>query len=197
MSGVPRVGVLALQGDVREHVAALRAAGLPENAVFEVRTPTDLDHVDGLVLPGGESTTVGRLLRSAGLDEHITRRAVAGMPLFATCAGVILLANEIAGSQQLHLGLLPVRIERNAYGRQVDSFETRLEVPGMGQIEAVFIRAPRIVMADPSVRVLARYRGDPVLCSFNKILAATFHPELTVDGRLHRYFLAMIGSHQA
>ncbi len=189
----PRVGVLALQGDMREHAAALRACGLPEHAVTEIRSVDELARVDGLVLPGGESTTVGRLLRIEGLDEAIVQRAAEGMPLFATCAGVILLATEVLHSQQPRLGLIPVQVERNAYGRQVDSFETRLEVDGMGEMDAVFIRAPRIVATDPRVRVLARHRQDPVLCRYGRILAATFHPELTPDHRLHRYFLSMLG----
>lgn len=191
--GVPRVGVLALQGDVREHAAALVAAGLPEGAVAEVRSRQELADVDALVLPGGESTTVGRLLRLEGLDGEITRRAAAGMPIFATCAGVILLATHIIDSDQARLGLMPLGVARNAYGRQVDSFETRVDVAGIGEVDAVFIRAPRIVSTEPSVQILARHRNDPVLCRFGNIVAATFHPELTGDTRLHRYFLSLLG----
>jgi 5'-phosphate synthase pdxT subunit len=184
-------GVLALQGDVAEHLRALREAGADE--VREVRRPADLDGLRTLVIPGGESTTIGKLMVEYGLDEAIRRRVGEGMAVFGTCAGLILLSTEIEGSDQPRLGLLPARVRRNAYGRQVDSFETVLEVPALSPepMPAVFIRAPRVESVGPGVEVLARHAGSPVLCRAGRILAATFHPELTADRRLHRHALEL------
>jgi 5'-phosphate synthase pdxT subunit len=191
-AGRVRAAVLALQGDVAEHVVALREAGAAE--VREVRRPEDLEGVDALAIPGGESTTIGRLMVEYGIDEAIRRRVADGMAVFGTCAGMILLCTDIVGSDQPRLGLLPARVRRNAYGRQVDSFETRLEVPAISPvpIEAVFIRAPWIESVEAGVRVLARHEGRIVLCQKDRILAASFHPELTPDRRLHRYFLGLV-----
>ena len=184
-------GVLALQGDVAEHLAALREAGAA--AVREVRRPADLAGLDALVIPGGESTTIGKLMVEYGLDQAIHAGVGAGLAVFGTCAGMILLATEIVGSTQPRLGLLPARVRRNAYGRQVDSFETHLDAPAVAPLplEAVFIRAPWIEAVGPDVDVLARHDGHVVLCRRGRILAASFHPELTADRRLHRYFLAL------
>lgn len=186
-----RAGVLALQGDVAEHARALRDAGAAE--VSEVRRPADLEGLHALVMPGGESTTMGKLMVEYGLLEAIPRRWREGMALFGTCAGLILLATEVVGSDQPRLGLLPATVRRNAYGRQVDSFETTLDVPAIAPdpMPAVFIRAPRVESAGDGVEVLAEHAGHPVLCRYGRILAATFHPELTPDRRLHRHLLEL------
>lgn len=185
----PVAGVLALQGNVAEHLRALREAGAA--SACEVRRPADLVGLDALVIPGGESTTIGRLMLEYGLDKTIAARAEAGMAIFGTCAGMILLATDVVGSDQPRLGLLPIRVRRNAYGRQVDSFETRLAVPAVdqGPLDAVFIRAPWVDSVGSDVEVLAMHGGHCVLCRRGRILAASFHPELTSDRRLHRYFL--------
>lgn len=190
-AGRLRAGVLSLQGDISEHAGALREAGADD--VVRVRRPAELDGVAALVLPGGESTTIGRLLAEYGLDLAIRRRVGEGMPVFGTCAGMILLADEVVDFAQPGLGLLPVRVRRNAYGRQVDSFEVRLEAPKVASapIEAVFIRAPWVESVGPGVDVLARYEGRVVLCQQDRVLAASFHPELTRDRSLHRYFLSL------
>lgn len=189
----PLVGVLAYQGDVLEHCAALEAAGARP---LPVRYRRDLDRVAGLVLPGGESTTLGRLLTRFGLLEGIRERAEQGMPVFGTCAGLILLARDIEGSTQPRLGLLDVSVARNAYGPQVESFEAELAVPALpgGPVPAVFIRAPQVSRVGDGVEVLARFEGLPVLLRQGKLLGATFHPELTADRRIHRYFVGLCTS---
>ena len=186
-----RAGILSLQGDISEHAIALREAGAED--VVRVRRPVELDGVAALVLPGGESTTMGRLLTEYGLDNAIRQRAGEGMPVFGTCAGLILLADDVVDSAQPRLGLLPARVRRNAYGRQVDSFEVRLEAPKVANapFEAVFIRAPWVESVGPGVEVLARHEGRIVLCQRGRVLAASFHPELTRDRSLHRYFLSL------
>jgi 5'-phosphate synthase pdxT subunit len=174
-----RIGVLAVQGNVREHAAMLRRLGAE---VVEVRKPEQLDGLDGLVLPGGESTTFMRLMRLYGLDEAV--RAFAG-PVFGTCAGMIVL-------DRAHLGLVDVRVRRNAFGRQVASFETDLDVAGEDEpVRAVFIRAPWIDEVGPGVEVLAQVDGRPVLARDGRFLVAAFHPELTSDTRLHELFVEM------
>ncbi len=189
--GSVRAGVLALQGDVLEHARALREAGATE--VREVRRPADLDGLTALVMPGGESTTIGKLMAEYGLDEAIPRRLHEGMAVFGTCAGLILLSTDVVDFDQPLLGLLPATVRRNAYGRQVDSFETTLGVPAVSSepLPAVFIRAPRVESVGDGVQVLAEHGGHPVLCRYGRILAATFHPELTPDRRLHRYLLEL------
>ena len=190
----PTVGILALQGAVREHAEAL--AGLGIRAVT-VRTADDLDQVDALVLPGGESTTMSMLLDSSGLLEPLRKRLAAGMPAFGTCAGMILLANEVFDGRpdQHQLGAIDIGVRRNAFGRQVQSFETDLEVEGLDQpFHAVFIRAPAVERVGDGVEVLARVDGRDgtaraVLCRRGPILVAAFHPELSGDSRLHRLFL--------
>lgn len=158
-----------------------------------VTKPADIEACDAMVLPGGESTTIGRLLNVFNLMEPLLERARAGMPLFGTCAGTILLAKEIEGSAQPRLGLLDVAVRRNAFGRQVESFEASLEVPVLGEelFPGVFIRAPYITRVGPETEVLCHLDGKVVLVRQGKVLAATFHPELTGDRRLHRYFLAL------
>jgi pyridoxal 5'-phosphate synthase pdxT subunit len=174
-----RIGVLAVQGAFREHVRALRSLGAE---VIEVRLPEQLDGLDGLVIPGGESTAIMRLVRLYGLEEAI--RAFAGA-VFGTCAGMILL-------DRAHLGLVDLEVERNAYGRQVASFETDLEVAGETEpLRGVFIRAPRVRDVGSSVEILAEHDGEPVLVRDGRFLLASFHPELTDDLRVHERFLEL------
>lgn len=202
-----RVGVLALQGAFREHVNMLREVGVE---AVEVRRKEHLDGVDGLVLPGGESTTMGKLLVEWDLLEPIRQRYAAGMPIYGTCAGLILLSNDIEGHDQPRLGLLNATVRRNAFGRQVDSFECALPLPmleeGDKPFPAVFIRAPLILRAGEGVEVLARVgqktgqesgSGEVVAVRQGHILATSFHPELTGDCRIHRYFADMVRQHAA
>lgn len=187
-----KIGVLALQGDVREHAHALDRAGATP---VEVRYPRDVADVDALVMPGGESTTIGKLLDRFGLLEPITERARDGMPLYGTCAGAILLAVTISGRQDAphRVGLMDVSVRRNAYGRQVDSFETDLDITGLDEpFRAVFIRAPSIEEVGRGVEVLSTHRGAPVLVRQGNLLASTFHPEMTGDNRVHELFLEML-----
>jgi 5'-phosphate synthase pdxT subunit len=187
-----KVGVLGLQGDVREHVRALEAAGAHP---IVVKRPHEVDTVDGLVLPGGESTTIGKLLDRFGLLGPIAQRARAGMPLYGTCAGLILMARDVVGREGAphKLAVLDVVVRRNAYGRQVDSFETDLEVSGLERpFRAVFIRAPAIESARDGVEVLARHDDAPVLVRQERLLASSFHPEMTGDGRIHELFVDMV-----
>jgi 5'-phosphate synthase pdxT subunit len=179
-----KVGVLALQGDFEAHRKALTRAGA---AASEVRTAADLTAVDGLIIPGGESTTMLKLLDMEGLFEPLIEFGKT-KPIFGTCAGVILLAAEVLNPAQHSLGLLDLTVERNAYGRQIDSRIARIEVAGESA-EAVFIRAPIIRRAGPQTKVLAEYAGTPVLVEQGRHLAATFHPELGSSDRVHRYFL--------
>jgi 5'-phosphate synthase pdxT subunit len=184
-----KVGVLALQGAFARHAAVLRGLGAD---VAEVRTPAQLADVDALVLPGGESTTMSMLLESAGLFEPIAARLADGMPAFGTCAGMILLGTEILDGRpdQRCFGAVDVAVRRNAFGRQVDSFETDLDVTGLDRpVPAVFIRAPFVERAGPAVEVLAAVDGHPVLCRQGPVLVAAFHPELGADPRLHDLFL--------
>jgi len=187
-----RVGVLALQGDVNEHVAVLESLGAQ---VSRVKTPAALDDVDALVMPGGESTTILRLLDTSGLREPLATRLDEGMATFATCAGLIVLAADVVDgrSDQWSYGALKVGVRRNGYGRQIASFESPLEVRGLGTVPGVFIRAPKIESWSDDVEVLATYGGDddahPVLVRQQRVWGASFHPELTGDGRVHRLFL--------
>jgi 5'-phosphate synthase pdxT subunit len=175
-----RIGVLAVQGNFREHVAMLRRLGAD---VIEVRKPEQLDGLDGLVIPGGESTAFTRLMDLYGLSEAVRDF---GGPVFGTCAGMIVLDRD-------HLGLVDVAVRRNAFGRQVASFETDLELPGGGELlRAVFIRAPWIEEVGPAVEVLAEVDGHPVLAREGRFLVAAFHPELTDDTRLHEMFLESV-----
>lgn len=180
-----RLGVLAIQGDFEAHAKAFAEAGAE---VFEARTAGDLEAADALVLPGGESTTMLKLLREEGLWEPL-RAACLAKPVFATCAGAILLAKEVSNPRQDSLALADIGVERNAYGRQVYSTVARIELVSGEQVEAVFIRAPIIRRVGEGVRVLATYEGDPVLVEQGNILIATFHPELTRDRGLQRLFL--------
>ena len=187
-----KVGVLGLQGDVREHAAALEGAG---STPVVVKTHDALASVDALVIPGGESTTIGKLLDRFDLLQPIQERAAAGMPLYGTCAGAILMSREIAGGHDapFRIPVLDVVTRRNAYGRQVDSFETDLEVAGLDEpYRAVFIRAPVFEATGARVEILAAVDGDPVLVRQGPFLASTFHPEMTGDNRVHELFVSMI-----
>lgn len=198
--GEPRIGVLAVQGDVREHLRSLAAAGAE---AVPVRRPTELDTVDALVLPGGESTTIDKLLRIFELRDPIRDRVAAGMPVYGSCAGMILLADTIldGSHDQQTLGGMRITVRRNAFGRQVDSFECDLAMPAVGAepVHAVFIRAPWVEEAGDGVDVLARVpdghgdaSGHPVAVRQGNLLATSFHPEVTGDSRVHRYFVQMV-----
>jgi 5'-phosphate synthase pdxT subunit len=183
-----KTGVLALQGDFREHVRALTSAGA---AATEVRTPAQLADVDRLVIPGGESTTIAKLAHASDLVEAIRDRARDGMPIFGTCAGMIVLADRVIDGEPL-LSLMDVTVRRNAYGRQVDSFEADVRVEGIDHpVRGVFIRAPWIEAVGPDVRVLSRYEDRPVVLQQGNLLAASFHPELVGEAALHEYFLSL------
>ncbi|MDI6871366.1 MAG: pyridoxal 5'-phosphate synthase glutaminase subunit PdxT [Bacillota bacterium] len=186
-----RIGVLDLQGAVREHLNMLRSLGCE---AVPVKKAADLEGLEALVLPGGESTTLGKLMARYGLLDAVKRQAAAGMPIYGTCAGLILLAKDIPGSDQPRLGLMDIRVKRNAYGRQVDSFETDLAIPAVGEepFRAVFIRAPYIESVGPGVEVLAEHDGHAVMARQGRFLVSAFHPELTDDTRLHAYFLEMV-----
>jgi 5'-phosphate synthase pdxT subunit len=183
-----RVGVLALQGDVSEHAAVLREAGAEP---MPVRTPQALEEVQALVIPGGESTTIGALMARCGLDQAVRRRVQDGMPVFGTCAGLILMAKRASGGEPPLLGLLDVAVERNAYGRQRESFEDDLHCPAVdpAPFRVAFIRAPVVTWVGEGVQVLARHEGLPVLVQQGRLLGATFHPEVTGYPGVHRYFL--------
>lgn len=188
------IGVLALQGAFQAHVECLRAVG---HVAREVRTPADLAAVDALVMPGGESSTMSQLLESSMLFDAIASRLSDGFPVFGTCAGMILLANEIVDGRndQRCFSAIDITVRRNAYGRQVDSFEADIEslIPGVeGRFHGVFIRAPKIERTGDSVQVLGRWNDEPVLVRHNSVLAASFHPELSGDFRLHDYFISSV-----
>jgi 5'-phosphate synthase pdxT subunit len=185
------IGVLALQGGFARHRAMLENLGAD---CLEVRTRADLARCRAIVLPGGESTTIGKLLVSTGLLEPLRERILEGLPTLATCAGLILLCREIAGSDQIRLGVLDATVSRNAYGRQVESFETLLDIHCLGEtpFPAVFIRAPILTRLAADIEILAEFEDRPVLIRFaRQIVAASFHPELTGDDRLHERFLAI------
>lgn len=185
------IGVLALQGDFAEHATRLQELGAEPR---RVRLPEDLDGLHGLIIPGGETTTFDRLLALYGLAGPIRRLAESGVPVWGTCAGLIALANRVVGRDRPLIGGLDVDVERNAYGRQVDSFETSIDVPalGGGPFHAVFIRAPKIVDVGPGVEVLASLPANgAVAVRRGPLLGTAFHPELTSDDRFHAYFLNM------
>lgn len=183
----PKVGVLAVQGDVLEHLHALEAAGARPVAVKNAR---DLASVAALVIPGGESTTVIRLLERFALDRPIVDRVRAGMPLWGTCMGMIVAARDVAGLEQKTLGLIDITVRRNAFGRQVESAEVLLAIPALGPkpYPAVFIRAPWVERAGSGVETLASYGGHPVFVRQGNVMGTAFHPELTRDHRVHEYF---------
>jgi len=189
----PRVGVLAVQGAVREHVNAIREI---DAEPVEVRLPRDLVDLDALILPGGESTTMRKLIDAFGLREPILSLARGGAPLLGTCAGMILLADRLADGEAPYFGLLDLEVRRNGYGRQLDSFEADLDAPGLGgqPLHGVFIRAPVVSDLGPDVEVLARDPdGMPVAVRQGRVMATAFHPELTGDRRMHRLLVSLIG----
>ncbi len=198
MTASPRVGVLALQGDVREHARALTVVGATP---VEVRRPEELDGLQGLVVPGGESTTIGRLLTVFELLEPLRAQVAGGLPVYGSCAGMILLAEQVLDGRpdQQGIGGLDVVVRRNAFGRQVDSFETDLAFEGVGQVHAVFIRAPWVESTGERAQVLARVpedgsaaAGRVVAVRQGNVLATSFHPELTGDDRVHGLFVDMV-----
>ncbi|MFG2173050.1 pyridoxal 5'-phosphate synthase glutaminase subunit PdxT [Streptomyces niveus] len=192
-AGGPLIGVLALQGDVREHLAALTAAGAVPRAV---RRPDELAAVDGLVIPGGESTTMSKLAVLFGMLEPLRARVRAGMPVYGTCAGMILLAEKILDprSGQETVGGIDMIVRRNAFGRQNESFEAAVDVTGVGPVDGVFIRAPWVESVGAKVEVLAEHGGHVVAVRQGNALATAFHPELTGDHRLHGFFTEMVRS---
>lgn len=194
----PRVGVLAMQGDFDAHIQAVETAG---GEAFAVRDPAQVAEADAIILPGGESTTIGKLMARYGLDEAVRAAHQLGKPIYGTCAGMILLSREIVSGEkrggQPTLGLMDIQVARNGFGRQVDSFEADIEAPEVGgavgaTVRGVFIRAPYVAAAGPEVEVLARFDERMVLVRQGNLLASAFHPELTGDDRVHRYFLGML-----
>jgi 5'-phosphate synthase pdxT subunit len=194
----PLIGVLALQGDVREHLVALAGLGVTARPV---RRATELSDLDGIVIPGGESTTICRLLDVFELREPLAARLADGLPAFGSCAGMIVLAGEILDGRpdQRPLGAIDIVVRRNAFGRQVDSFETDLEIDGVtgGPLRAVFIRAPWVERAGPDVAVLARVGEHPVAVRQGSVLATSFHPEVSGDDRLHALFLELVAQSES
>lgn len=188
MATKPRtVGVLALQGDFAEHLAALQKLRVP---AITVRTMGDLKQTAGLIIPGGESTTIGKLLRSTGLDTRIQQEVKRGYAVYGTCAGAILIAAQVDSPYSLKL--IDIAMKRNAYGRQLDSFDEPIDSRLFKNLRGVFIRAPRIVKVSPTVTVLATHQTTPVLVQQGKLLAGTFHPELSDDLSIHRYFVHLV-----
>jgi 5'-phosphate synthase pdxT subunit len=192
---VPRVGVLALQGDTREHVAALSGAGADP---VTVRSRGELETVDALVIPGGESTTISRLLRDLDLLAPLRKRLADGLPAYGACAGMVLLASRILdagtdGREAVPLGAIDMTVRRNAFGRQVDSFESEVAFAGLEDpVHAVFIRAPWVERVGADVQVLARAAGRIVAVRQGRVLATAFHPEVTADRRIHRFFVDVV-----
>ncbi len=185
-----RIGVLGLQGDFREHLTVLRSLGVDAR---DVRTRAQLDEIEGLIIPGGESTTIANLLIRNGLMETLRQRGREGLPIYGTCAGMILLAQELEDDRpQERLNLMKIAVRRNAYGRQRDSFEADLSIKNIGKFHAVFIRAPKVVRVGSGVEILAEHDGAPVLVRQQNLLASSFHPELAGDLRVHEYFLKIV-----
>lgn len=185
-----KVGVLALQGAVKEHIRSIELAGAEGLSVKRIE---ELADVQGLIIPGGESTTIGKLMRKYGFIEAIREFSAAGKPIFGTCAGLILLAERIEGQDEAHLELMDITVARNAFGRQRESFETDLSVKGIDElVRAVFIRAPLITSVGDQVEVLSTYQDEVVTARQGHLLVSSYHPELTDDYRLHQYFVDMI-----
>ena len=186
-----KIGVLALQGAVAEHIQMLSSLGAE---AVPVRLPSELEGLDALIIPGGESTTISKLLNDYGLMEPIRHLAKKGFPIFGTCAGLVLLAKKVPNLEMESIGVMDIEVERNAFGRQVDSFEADLKIPALhdGTFHGVFIRAPIIEKVEHDVEVLCQLNGKPVAVRQRKLLACAFHPELTDDLRLHKYFLDIV-----
>ncbi|SDG46779.1 pyridoxal phosphate synthase yaaE subunit [Fontibacillus panacisegetis] len=190
-----RVGVLALQGAVAEHIRSIENAGAEGIAVKHAE---QLDELDGLIIPGGESTTIGKLMRKYDFLDAIRSFSNQGKPVFGTCAGLIVMAKEIENGEEAHLGLMDIKVSRNAFGRQRESFETDLDIRGLEEpVRAVFIRAPLITAVGNNVEVLSTYNNEIVTAREGHLLVSSFHPELTDDYSLHAYFLEMIKTNQA
>lgn len=185
------IGVLALQGAFIEHEQSLQKCGAQ---ALEVRSAADLEKVEGIIIPGGESTTMGKLMVEYGLADPIKQKAADGMPVWGTCAGMILMAREIEDSKQYRLGLMDMSVRRNAFGRQVESFETDLDIKELGPTKAIFIRAPYVDRTWGDAREIARYQDKVVMVREGNLLATAFHPELTDDPKVHRYFLDMFNN---
>ncbi|MDD2999187.1 MAG: pyridoxal 5'-phosphate synthase glutaminase subunit PdxT [Candidatus Riflebacteria bacterium] len=185
-----KIGILALQGAVREHAASVQKCGAE---AVQIKSADELKHIDGLILPGGESTTMRRLINTYGLLKPLQDFANLGKPVFGTCAGLILLARSIAGESTCHMGVMDVTVERNSFGRQVNSFEASLDIKNVGQqFPGVFIRAPHIVEAGKDVDILCEYDGRIVMARQKNLLGCAFHPELTEDQRVMHYFVKMV-----
>jgi len=185
-----KIGVLALQGAVAEHIRMLELAGA-EGVV--VKRTEQLSEIGGIVIPGGESTTIGKLMRTYGFIDALRQFSAEGKPIFGTCAGLIVMAKEISGQPEAHLELMNIAVARNAFGRQRESFETDLDVHGISEkVRAVFIRAPLIEKVGEGVEILSTYNGQIVAARQKHLLVASFHPELTDDYRMHGYFLEMV-----
>lgn len=189
-----RVGILALQGAVAEHIRSVEAAGAEGIAI---KHPEQLEEIDGLIIPGGESTTIGKLMRKYNFIEAIRSFSKQGKPVFGTCAGLIVMAKEIEGGEEAHLKLMDIKVSRNAFGRQRESFETDLDVKGLEEpVRAVFIRAPLITEVGEGVEILSTYNGEIVTAREGHLLVSSYHPELTEDYALHSYFLKMMNTNQ-
>jgi 5'-phosphate synthase pdxT subunit len=187
-----KIGVLALQGAFEEHIAILETLGVDTT---EVRLPEELDGIDGLIIPGGESTTITKLMLSYELADKIKKQALDGLPIMGTCAGMIMLAQKVDGTNHLPTGIMDIAVKRNAFGRQVDSFELDLDIPAIGDehYHAIFIRAPKIEHAGPNVDILVKLPDDTIVAAKEgNLIALAFHPELTADNRLHKYFLDIV-----
>jgi 5'-phosphate synthase pdxT subunit len=184
-----KIGVLALQGAVREHIKHIEDTGAEGR---EIKWPRELNEIDGLIIPGGESTTIGKLMVEYDFVDAIRDFHAAGKPIYGTCAGMILLAKKITEGDQPLLALMDIEARRNAFGRQRESFETDLEIKGIGQYKAVFIRAPWIEKIEDGVELMAEYDGMKVMARQGSLLVSAFHPELTGDTRVHKYFLEMV-----
>jgi len=186
-----RIGVLALQGAFAKHIEMLESLGC---AAYAVKTPLDIYSADAIIIPGGESTTMGKLLTENSMITPLLESVKSGMPLFGTCAGMIILAEKITGSDQPYLSVMSIEVERNAYGRQKESFEAAFKIRNLSgpEFTGVFIRAPRIVSVSPDVEVMAEFEGIPVMVRQGNLLASSFHPELTSDRRIHEFFISMV-----
>ncbi|SHH39245.1 pyridoxal 5'-phosphate synthase glutaminase subunit PdxT [Thermosipho atlanticus] len=185
-----KIGVSGIQGDFREHKAVLERMGIE---ALVVKKPEELDLVDGLIIPGGESTTMIRIMKMIGFYEVLKNKIENNFPVFGTCAGMIVLSKEVVNFKQDSLKAIDIKVERNAYGRQVDSFETDVYIKDFDKpFRAIFIRAPKVIEYGKDVEVLSEYDSSPILLRQGNILVASFHPELTVDTRIHEYFVEMI-----
>ncbi|MGM9535175.1 MAG: pyridoxal 5'-phosphate synthase glutaminase subunit PdxT [Intestinibacter sp.] len=185
-----KIGVLAMQGAYREHLQMLKALGVE---AIDVRYEEDIDNIDGLIIPGGESTTMGKLIKTLGLYNKLKSRIENGMPVWGTCAGMILLAKNIVNENYNHLAVMDINVRRNAYGRQLGSFETKALVKGIGDnIEMVFIRAPYIESVGENIEILSTVDGNIVAAQEENMLVTSFHPELTEDLRMHKYFVDIV-----